>query len=73
MMFMLNYRVFSSWYEQIGVSSWFTRIASDAFVLMQFAEQTQVGCHHSHDDAVSILMIFLTSPSLAWIVAFFPF
>ena len=58
-------------YEQIGVSSVVTRITSDAFVLMQFAEQTlKLGVITPMMMLSSILMIFLTSPSLAWIVAF---
>ena len=58
-------------YEQIGVSSLVTRITSDAFVLMQFAEQTlKLGVITPMMMLSSILMIFLTSPSLTWIVAF---
>ena len=58
-------------YEQIGVSSLVTRITSDAFVLMQFAEQTlKLGVITPMMMLSSILMIFLTSPSLAWIIAF---
>ena len=58
-------------YEQIGVSSLVTRITSDAFVLMQFAEQTlKLGVITPMMMLSSILMIFLTSPSLAWIVSF---
>ena len=58
-------------YEQIGVSSLVTRITSDAFVLMQFAEQTlKLGVITPMMMLSSILMILLTSPSLAWIVAF---
>ena len=58
-------------YEQIGVSSLVTRITSDSFVLMQFAEQTlKLGVITPMMMLSSILMIFLTSPSLAWIVAF---
>ena len=58
-------------YEQIGVSSLVTRITSDAFVLMQFAEQTlKLGVITPMMMLSSILMIFLTGPSLAWIVAF---
>jgi lipid/multidrug/protein-type ABC exporter, ATP binding/membrane-spanning protein, putative len=57
-------------YEQIGVSSLVTRLTSDAFVLMQFAEQTlKMGVITPMMMLSSILMIFLTSPSLAWIVA----
>ena len=58
-------------YEQIGVSSLVTRITSDVFVLMQFAEQTlKLGVITPMMMLSSVLMIFLTSPSLAWIVAF---
>ena len=58
-------------YEQIGVSSLVTRITSDAFALMQFAEQTlKLGVITPMMMLSSVLMIFLTSPSLAWIVAF---
>lgn len=58
-------------YEQIGVSSLVTRITSDSFVLMQFAEQTlKLGVITPMMMLSSVLMIFLTSPSLAWIVAF---
>ena len=58
-------------YEQIGVSSLVTRITSDAFILMQFAEQTlKLGVITPMMMLSSVLMIFLTSPSLAWIVAF---
>ena len=58
-------------YEQIGVSSLVTRITSDAFVLMQFVEQTlKLGVITPMMMLSSVLMIFLTSPSLAWIVAF---
>ena len=57
-------------YEQIGVSSLVTRITSDAFVLMQFAEQSlKMGVITPLMMLSSVLMIFLTSPSLAWIVA----
>ena len=57
-------------YEQIGVSSLVTRITSDAFVLMQFAEQgLKMGVITTMMMLSSIFMIFLTSPSLAWIVA----
>ena len=57
-------------YKQIGVSSLVTRLTSDAFVLMQFAEQTlKMGVITPMMMLSSILMIFLTSPSLAWIVA----
>ena len=57
-------------YEQIGVSSLVTRITSDAFVLMQFAEQSlKMGVITPMMMISSVMMIFFTSPSLAWIVA----
>lgn len=57
-------------YEQIGVSSLVTRITSDAFVLMQFAEQSlKMGVITPMMMLSSVFMIFLTNPSLAWIVA----
>ncbi len=57
-------------YEQIGVSSLVTRITSDAFVLMQFAEQSlKMGVITPMMMISSVVMIFFTSPSLAWIVA----
>lgn len=57
-------------YEQIGVSSLVTRMTSDAFVLMQFAEQVlRLGVITPLMMVSSVLMIFLTSPSMAWIVA----
>lgn len=58
-------------YEQIGVSSLVTRLTSDAFVLMQFAEQVlKLGVITPLMMLSSVMMIFLTSPSMAWIVAF---
>ncbi|MGT2949979.1 multidrug ABC transporter ATP-binding protein [Streptococcus cuniculi] len=58
-------------YEQIGVSSLVTRMTSDAFVLMQFAEQVlKLGVITPLMMVSSVMMIFLTSPSMAWIVAF---
>ncbi len=58
-------------YEQIGVSSLVTRMTSDAFVLMQFAEQLlKLGVITPLMMVSSVMMIFLTSPSMAWIVAF---
>lgn len=57
-------------YEQIGVSSLVTRMTSDAFVLMQFAEQLlKLGVITPLMMLSSVMMIFLTSPSMAWIVA----
>ena len=57
-------------YEQIGVSSLVTRITSDAFVLMQFAEQSvKIGVITPMMMLSSVFMIFLTSPSLVWYVA----
>ncbi|MBT0945099.1 ABC transporter ATP-binding protein [Streptococcus lutetiensis] len=57
-------------YEQIGVSSLVTRMTSDAFILMQFAEQTlRMGIITPLMMISSVVMILVTSPSLAWIVA----
>ncbi|ESV55696.1 multidrug ABC transporter ATP-binding protein [Streptococcus agalactiae LMG 14747] len=57
-------------YDKIGVSSLVTRMTSDAFVLMQFAEQSlRLGMVTPLMLLFSVVMIFLTSPSLAWIVA----
>ena len=57
-------------YEQIGVSSLVTRITSDAFVLMQFAEQIlKMGVITPLMMVSSVFLILTTSPSLAWIVA----
>lgn len=57
-------------YEQIGVSSLVTRMTSDAFILTQFAEQSlRMGVITPLMMVSSVVMILLTSPSLAWIVA----
>lgn len=57
-------------YEKIGVSSLVTRMTSDAFVLMQFAEMSlRIGVVTPLMMIFSVIMILLTSPSLAWIVA----
>lgn len=57
-------------YKQIGVSSLVTRMTSDAFILMQFAEQTlRMGVITPLMMISSVVMILVTSPSLAWIVA----
>lgn len=57
-------------YEQIGVSSLVTRMTSDAFILMQFAEQTlRMGVITPLMMISSVVMILVTSPTLAWIVA----
>ncbi|MGT2911123.1 ABC transporter ATP-binding protein [Streptococcus cameli] len=57
-------------YEKIGVSSLVTRMTSDAFVLMQFAEMSlRMGVVTPLMMIFSVVMILLTSPSLAWIVA----
>ena len=57
-------------YEQIGVSSLVTRITSDAFVLMQFADQVlKLGVITPLMMVSSVFLILTTSPSLAWIVA----
>ena len=57
-------------YEQIGVSSLVTRITSDAFVLMQFADQVlKLGVITPLMMVSSVFLILTTSLSLAWIVA----
>ncbi|MXQ48052.1 ATP-binding cassette domain-containing protein [Streptococcus pneumoniae] len=57
-------------YDKIGVSSLVTRMTSDAFVLMQFAEQSlRLGMVTPMMMVFSVIMIFTTSPSMAWIVA----
>lgn len=57
-------------YDKIGVSSLVTRMTSDAFVLMQFAEQSlRLGIVTPMMMIFSVVMIFATSPSMAWIVA----
>ncbi|MDO4667327.1 MAG: ABC transporter ATP-binding protein [Streptococcus sp.] len=59
-------------YEQIGVSSLVTRMTSDAFIIMQFVEKClKLGIITPLMMLSSILMIFLTSPSLSGIVAIF--
>ncbi len=59
-------------YEKIGVSSLVTRMTNDAFVLMQFTEMSlRMGVVTPLMMAFSVIMILITSPSLAWIVAFF--
>lgn len=62
-------------YEHIGVSSLVTRMTTDAFVLMQFTEQSlRMGLITPMMMIFSVVMILLTSPSLAWLVAvFIPF
>lgn len=62
-------------YEHIGVSSLVTRMTTDAFVLMQFTEQSlRMGVITPMMMVFSVVMILLTSPSLAWLVAvFIPF
>lgn len=57
-------------YEQIGVSSLVTRLTSDTFVLMQFADSMlKMGVITPLMMVSSVLLILTTSPSLAWIVA----
>ncbi|MCC9700025.1 ABC transporter ATP-binding protein [Streptococcus agalactiae] len=57
-------------YEQIGVSSLVTRMTSDTFVLMQFAEMSlRLGLVTPMVMIFSVVMILITSPSLAWLVA----
>lgn len=62
-------------YEKIGVSSLVTRMTSDAYVLMQFAEMSlRMGVVTPMMMIFSVVMILMTSPSLAWTVAvFLPF
>lgn len=56
-------------YEQIGVSSLVTRITSDAYVLMQFADQSlRLGVITPMMMFSSVMMILITSPSLAWLL-----
>ena len=56
-------------YEQIGISSLVTRITSDAFALMQFADQSlRLGMITPCMIASSMVMILVTSPSLAWLI-----
>ncbi|MHA3224975.1 ABC transporter ATP-binding protein [Globicatella sulfidifaciens] len=56
-------------YEQIGVSSLVTRVSSDAFVLMQFADMSlRVGVVAPLMMFFSMVMILITSPSLAWLL-----
>ncbi|MGT2742961.1 ABC transporter ATP-binding protein [Streptococcus plurextorum] len=59
-------------YEKIGVSSLVTRMTSDAYVLMQFAEMSlRMGVVTPLMMIFSVVMILVTSPSLAWTVAIF--
>ncbi len=59
-------------YEKIGVSSLVTRMTNDAFVLMQFTEMSlRMGVVTPLMMAFSVVMILVTSPSLAWLVALF--
>lgn len=62
-------------YEKIGVSSLVTRMTNDAFVLMQFTEMSlRMGVVTPLMMTFSVVMILVTSPSLAWVVAvFMPF
>lgn len=54
-------------YEKIGVSSMVTRITNDAFVLMQFAEMSlRLGVNTPLMFIGSVVMIIITSRSLAW-------
>lgn len=56
-------------YEKIGVSSLVTRMTSDAFVLMQFAEMSlRMGIVTPMMMVSSVIMVLLTSASLAWVV-----
>ncbi|MGT2924053.1 ABC transporter ATP-binding protein [Streptococcus caviae] len=56
-------------YEKIGVASLVTRMTSDAFVLMQFAEMSlRMGIVTPMMMVSSVVMVLLTSASLAWVV-----
>ncbi|EMP61751.1 ABC transporter ATP-binding protein [Streptococcus mutans] len=58
-------------YKKIGVSSLVTRMTRDAFVLMQFAEMSlRMGIVTPLMMVSSVIMVLVTSPSLAWIVVF---
>lgn len=58
-------------YKKIGISSLVTRMTSDAFVLMQFAEMSlRMGIVTPLMMVSSVIMVLVTSPSLAWIVVF---
>lgn len=58
-------------YKKIGVSSLVIRMTSDAFVLMQFAEMSlRMGIVTPLMMVSSVIMVLVTSPSLAWIVVF---
>lgn len=58
-------------YKKIGVSSLVTRMTSDAFVLMQFAEMSlRMGIVTPLMMVSSVIMVLVTNPSLAWIVVF---
>lgn len=56
--------------KKLALNLLVTRITNDAFVLMQFAEMSlRLGVVTPLMMIFSVVMIFLTSPSLAWIVA----
>ena len=58
-------------YEQIGVSSLVTRITSDAFVLMQFADQVlKLGVITPLMMVSSVFLILATSPQAGAIISF---
>lgn len=57
-------------YDKIGVSSLVTRITNDAFIVMQFAETSlRMGLITPLMMVASVILILVTSPSLAWVVA----
>lgn len=57
-------------FNHIGVSSLVTRVTNDAFVLMQFAETSlRLGIITPLMMIFSVILILMTSPSLAWLVA----
>ena len=56
-------------YEKIGVASLVNRLSNDAFILMQFTEMAlRLGVNTPLMFIGSIVMILITSPSLAWVM-----
>lgn len=56
-------------YETIGVASLVNRLSNDAFILMQFTEMAlRLGVNTPLMFIGSIVMILITSPSLAWVM-----
>lgn len=57
-------------FEKVGVPSLITRVTNDAFVLMQFAEMSlRLGFLTPLMFLGSFVMILVTNPSMAWLVA----